>query len=125
MLWSLPDPLGGHDFGMVTVDNGVMFAASAGNAPNPYIGYPGAPGGFFALDAGNSATSLDASGTSLSIKFPRAPFGARRARSRCTRRTWRRGSPRPAQGSAKKSRTRRLNVAACSSWVQWPQWPKT
>ena len=38
---------------MVTVANGVMFAASAGNAPNAYTGYPGAAGGFFALDAGS------------------------------------------------------------------------
>lgn len=52
-LWRTLDPLGGHDFGMVTVANGVMFAASAGHAPNVYTGDPGAAGGFFALDARN------------------------------------------------------------------------
>ncbi|HLK57594.1 MAG TPA: PQQ-binding-like beta-propeller repeat protein [Chthonomonadaceae bacterium] len=52
-LWSTLDPLGGHDFGMVTVANGVVFAGSAGNKPNSFTGYPGAPGGFFALDASN------------------------------------------------------------------------
>lgn len=52
-LWNTLDPLGGHDFGMVTIANGVMFAASAGHAPNAYTGYPGAAGGFFALDASN------------------------------------------------------------------------
>jgi polyvinyl alcohol dehydrogenase (cytochrome) len=51
ILWSTLDPLGGHDFGMVTLANGVMFAASAGQKPNVYTGYAGAPGGFFALDA--------------------------------------------------------------------------
>jgi polyvinyl alcohol dehydrogenase (cytochrome) len=48
ILWSTPDPIGGHDYGMVTIANGVMFAASAGQ--KPYPGFAGAPGGLFALD---------------------------------------------------------------------------
>lgn len=50
ILWSTQDPLLGHDFGMVTIANGVVFAASAGQKPIPGY-FPGAPGGLFALDA--------------------------------------------------------------------------
>lgn len=53
ILWQTADPLGGHDVGMVTSANGVMFAGSAGIAPNAFTGNPGAPGGFFALNAAN------------------------------------------------------------------------
>ena len=55
-----PFPRWGHDFGQVTVANGVVFAGSAGGAPiapNPYFpsGIPGFGGGFFALDAATGA----------------------------------------------------------------------
>jgi polyvinyl alcohol dehydrogenase (cytochrome) len=63
-LWHKLDPImdttagfprWGHDFGQVTVANGVVFATSTGGPPIPASpGFPGAPGyagGFFALDA--------------------------------------------------------------------------
>jgi polyvinyl alcohol dehydrogenase (cytochrome) len=50
ILWQTEDPLGGHDFGMVTIANGVVFAGSAGQTPKE-APPSGKPGGFFALDA--------------------------------------------------------------------------
>lgn len=61
--WRTVDPVtrasdgaGGHDYGMVTSANGVVFAGSMGLAPikNPFTGevfVPGVPGGMFALNA--------------------------------------------------------------------------
>jgi polyvinyl alcohol dehydrogenase (cytochrome) len=52
---SLGFPRWGHDFGQVTVANGVVFAGSAGGAPIPGIPGSGFPGAFFALDAATGA----------------------------------------------------------------------
>jgi polyvinyl alcohol dehydrogenase (cytochrome) len=67
ILWKTADPIqvtqdvgfpytrNGHDFGMVTVANGVVFAGSTGGAPIAALNAPGFPGGFFALDATTGA----------------------------------------------------------------------
>lgn len=52
VLWRTADPIpgGGHDVGMVTIANGVVFAGSAGIPPG--AAYPaGVPGGMFAMNA--------------------------------------------------------------------------
>ncbi|MGC4044300.1 MAG: PQQ-binding-like beta-propeller repeat protein [Armatimonas sp.] len=68
-VWKTVDPItraadgnGGHDFGMVTVANGVVFAGSNGVPPlydNPFaptaVLFPAEPGGMFALDAATGA----------------------------------------------------------------------